>query len=376
MTTSQHVDERSIRATGTQAGPRTTPPLETAGTGPERVPDTDHGRQMHADRGRRMRALLAHLRAVRRAAARLTATRRRRAALLAVVLAQAALFVAPAVWLVHHVYFDRSGLPNLESFVRFEPPTTGVVRDAHGTVLIELAREYRRVVTYDDVPPILRQAILAAEDKSFFSHSGVDYRALPRVVQKMTARSVSEWWKGGSGFRLLLPQGGSTLTQQLVRGYFLQGMTSRVDGDAVFHAGMAPPRLFAAILGASATNKLLRKMEELRLTIWLEEEMRRRYGSQERAKREIFARYASFIYLGNGRYGYAAASEYLLWQAAVELHDRRCGDRRLAGGDQQIAAGVRASARQPAGARPPQPDTGPDGAQRVHPRQSGHAVPA
>ena len=38
--------------------------------------------------------------------------------------------------------------------------------------------------------------------------------------------------------------------------------------------------------------------------------MRRRYGSQEQAKREIFARYASFIYLGNGRYGFAAASEY------------------------------------------------------------------
>ena len=38
--------------------------------------------------------------------------------------------------------------------------------------------------------------------------------------------------------------------------------------------------------------------------------MRRRYGSPEQAKREIFARHASFIYLGNGRYGFAAASEY------------------------------------------------------------------
>ena len=257
-----------------------------------------------------MRALLARLRTARRAAARLTATRRRRAALLAIVLVPAVMFLIPAVWLVHHVYFDRSGLPNLEAFIRFEPPTTGVVRDAHGTVLIELAREYRHVVTYDEVPPILRQAILAAEDKSFFSHSGVDYRALPRVVQKMTARSVSEWWKGGHGFRLLLPQGGSTITQQLVRGYFLQDMTSRADGDAVFHAGIAPPRLLSTLLGASAANKLLRKMEEVRLTIWLEDEMRRQYGSQERAKREIFARYASFIYLGNGRYGFAAASEY------------------------------------------------------------------
>jgi penicillin-binding protein 1A len=59
-----------------------------------------------------------------------------------------------------------------------------------------------------------------------------------------------------------------------------------------------------------ATNKLLRKLEEVRLSLWLEEEMRRRYGSREQAKREIFARSASFHYLGNGRYGFAAASEY------------------------------------------------------------------
>ena len=197
-------------------------------------------------------------------------------------------------------------------------------------MLIELAREYRRVVTYDEVPLILRQAILAAEDKSFFTHSGVDYRALPRVVQKTAVRSLAEWWKGGHGLRLLLPQGGSTLTQQLVRGYFLQDLTSRTDGDALFHAGLAPPRLLSVVLGASAMNKLLRKMEEVRLTLWLEQEMRRRYGSQEQAKREIFARYASFIYLGNGRYGFAAASEYYFGKSLVELHGRRRGQRSAA----------------------------------------------
>ena len=235
--------------------------------------------------------------------------------LLAVVFVPVALLLFPPAWLVYHVHFDRTGLPDLESFIRFEPPTTGVVRDVHGQVLIELAREYRQIVTYDEVPLILRQAIMAAEDKSFFSHSGVDYRALPRVVQKTAVRSISEWWKGGHGLRLLLPQGGSTLTQQLVRGYFLQEMTSRTDRDALFHAGFAPPRILSVVLGASAMNKLLRKMEEVRLTLWLEQEMRRRYGTQERAKREIFARYASFVYLGNGRYGYAAASEYYFGKA-------------------------------------------------------------
>jgi penicillin-binding protein 1A len=79
-------------------------------------------------------------------------------------------------------------------------------------VLVELAREYRQVISYEEVPPVLRHAILAAEDKNFFAHSGVDYRALPRVLYKAAMRSVGSWWNG-DGFRLRLPQGGSTLTQ-------------------------------------------------------------------------------------------------------------------------------------------------------------------
>jgi penicillin-binding protein 1A len=231
----------------------------------------------------------------------------------------------PAAWLVHRVYFDRSRLPDLGPFIRFQPPTTGVVRDAQGETLIELAREYRRVVSYDEVPPVLRDAILAAEDKNFFSHSGVDYSALPRVVRKTAARSLGEWWNGDAGLRLLLPQGGSTVTQQLVRGYFLQGLTTRPDSDAVFHDGIGLPRLASAVLGPSATNKLLRKLEEVRLALWLEEEMRRHYHSQERAKQEIFARYASFIYLGHGRYGFAAGSEYYFGKALSKYTDQDAG---------------------------------------------------
>ena len=221
----------------------------------------------------------------------------------------ALLLLLPAVWLVHHVYFDRSRLPDVEPFIRFELPTIGEVYDARGKVLIELAREYRRVVSYDEVPPILRHAILAAEDKNFFSHSGVEYRALPRVVHKTAVHSVAAWWRGDARFRLRFPQGGSTLTQQLVRGYFLRDRSSRENGAALFRDNLTS-RLLSAVLGVPTTNKLLRKLEEVRLALWLEEEMRRRYGSPEQAKREIFARYASFIYLGNGRYGFAAASEY------------------------------------------------------------------
>ncbi|HEY3169036.1 MAG TPA: transglycosylase domain-containing protein, partial [Candidatus Binatia bacterium] len=74
-----------------------------------------------------------------------------------------------------HVYFDRTDLPDMEAFARFEFPTIGHVYDVNGRSLIELAREYRQITEYKDIPPIVRDAILAAEDKNFFSHGGVDY---------------------------------------------------------------------------------------------------------------------------------------------------------------------------------------------------------
>src|SRR4029077_19164489 len=54
----------------------------------------------------------------------------------------------------------------------------------------------------------------------------------------------------------------------------------------------------------------LRKREEIRLSLWIEQQMRDRFGSKLRAKEEIFARYASFVYMGNGQYGFARAAAY------------------------------------------------------------------
>ena len=216
--------------------------------------------------------------------------------------------------LFHHIYYARTNLPALEPFIRFELPAVGTVFDADGRVMFELAHEYRRVVKYEEIPPILRDSILSAEDKNFFSHSGVDYTAFPRVLWRNLARAP----RGGrpsSGpgprpnYGVVFSQGGSTITQQLVRGYFLRNMTTGEENNRLVRDGFLS-RLAARVVGASATNKLLRKMEEVRLSIWLEEEMERRFGSRRRAKEEILARYASFLYMGNGRYGFATASEY------------------------------------------------------------------
>jgi penicillin-binding protein 1A len=251
--------------------------------------------------------------------------------LTAPLLALLLLLLLPGVGLVYHIYFDRRGLPDLEPFIRFELSTIGQVYDAQGTVLVELAREYRRVVSYDEVPAVLRHAILAAEDKNFFSHSGVEYRVLPRVVYKTAVHSLAAWWRGGIDFRLRFPQGGSTLTQQLVRGYFLRDRSSRENGAALFR-NTATSWVLSAALGVPATNKLLRKMEEMRLALWLEEEMRRRYGSREQAKREIFARSASFNYLGNGRYGFATGSEYYFGKPLSSYTEKDAGKAALLAG--------------------------------------------
>ena len=92
---------------------------------------------------------------------------------------------------LYHVYYYRSDLPDLEGFARFEFPTIGTVYDSNGQPLMELAIEYRKVTTYEDIPPIVRNAIIATEDKRFFSHSGVDFSVFPRVLTKVRMRAFA-----------------------------------------------------------------------------------------------------------------------------------------------------------------------------------------
>ncbi|HYE91326.1 MAG TPA: transglycosylase domain-containing protein, partial [Terriglobales bacterium] len=260
----------------------------------------------------------------------------------------AVVVLIPVVGLVHHIYFDRRLLPELEPFIRFEVSATGRILDARGEILVELAREQRRVVSYDAIPPVLRHAILAAEDQHFFSHSGVEYRALPRVAYKTVLHSAAALWRKDSPARLRFPHGGSTLTQQLVRGYFLRDRSSRENGTVLFR-NTATSWVLSSILGVRTTNKLLRKLEEMRLALWLEDEMRRHFGSRERAKREIFARAASFNYLGNGQYGFASASEYYFGKPLESYTDDDAGQAALLAG---ITKAPRDYAPVPGEARP------------------------
>ncbi len=213
-----------------------------------------------------------------------------------------------------YISYNRTDLPDLDAFLRFEPPTTGHIYDANGHVLIELGRERRETIQYKDIPEVLRQAILSAEDENFFSHSGVDYSVFPRLLVKTNFRALLFRGRGPNGenageHAVAFPQGGSTITQQLVRGYFLQRLINTKSSNTLQHQALFSHFLAFAI-GVPGANKVLLKVEEMRLSLWIEGEMQKRYGSRRRAKEELLARYASFIYLGNGRYGFASASQY------------------------------------------------------------------
>ena len=220
----------------------------------------------------------------------------------------------------HHIYFDRTNLPDIGPFARFEFPTIGHVYDANDQPLIEMAREYRRNIKYEDIPPIVRDAILATEDKNFFTHSGVDYSVIPRVLGKvrigtLVAKLTELKREDEVNSPAIFPHGGSTITQQLVRGHFLkdltvfQNMTGEENSNELRH-GVLLPRALSYIIGLRRVNMLVRKLEEIRLSLWVENKMQERFGSKRRAKEEILARYASFIYMGNNQYGFAVAAEY------------------------------------------------------------------
>ena len=219
----------------------------------------------------------------------------------------------------YRIYVDRKNLPDLGTFARFEFPTVGHVYDINGEPLIALAREYRNITRYEDIPPIVRDAILAAEDKRFFSHNGVDYLSVPRVLGKARAGSVVGRMVGRGHYDetntlATFPQGGSTITQQLVRGYFLRDLTQQENSHQLQHSGLVA-RVLSSVIGARGVNMLARKREEMRLSVWLEQQMRGLYGSKRRAKEEIFARYASFVYMGHGQYGFSRAAEYYFGRA-------------------------------------------------------------
>lgn len=99
------------------------------------------------------------------------------------------------------------GLPDAATLLEYEPPLPTIVRDLNGQPVHSYARERRVQLQYSDYPPLLIRAYLAAEDKTFFEHHGVDIPGFAGAVIDYAS-------KLGTGQRA---RGGSTITQQVAK---------------------------------------------------------------------------------------------------------------------------------------------------------------
>ena len=153
-----------------------------------------------------------------------------------------------------------TGLPSSEKLLAYQPPLPTNVRGYNGNPVQTFARERRVELAYDEYPELVVNAFISAEDKTFFSHGGIDYPGLIGAIFDYTTKSLT----GGRA------KGGSTITQQVAK-YLLQD-----DAYAVS-----------------------RKIREMILAFRLEDTL---------SKQQILELYLNSIFLGRNAYGVQAAS--------------------------------------------------------------------
>ena len=167
------------------------------------------------------------------------------------------------------LFVYSSDLPEIHALENYHPNVVTELYADDGQSIGTFAIQRRILLTYDQIPRTLHDAILTAEDQHFEEHWGVDF---PRVIEAawrdLTERRIAE--------------GASTLTMQLAGGLFLNR------ADRSFH----------------------RKIEETILALQIE----RHY-----TKEQILTMYCNQIYLGSGNYGFEAASEYYFSEPVSKL---------------------------------------------------------
>ncbi len=173
------------------------------------------------------------------------------------------------LWLLAGVYLYLSpNLPDVETLRNVKLQTPMLVYTREGELIGQFGEQKRTPLPFAAIPDQFIKALLAAEDDSYFAHSGVDVMGLMRAVSELvlTGEIVS---------------GGSTLTMQVARNYFL-----------------------------SRDRTFMRKFNEILLAIEIERSL---------SKQEIFELYFNRIFLGHRAYGFEAASEVYYGASIGEL---------------------------------------------------------
>jgi len=180
----------------------------------------------------------------------------------------ASLMVAGVLLAALVVALAYPNLPSLQSLTEYQPKIPLRIYSAEGVLMGEFGEERRAVVSITEVPPQLKNAIIAAEDERFYEHAGIDYIGVLRAAY---ANLVS----GGRR------QGASTITMQVARNFFL-----------------------------SSEKTLTRKLYEALLAFKIEHSL---------TKDQILELYINQIYLGQRAYGFGAASQIYYGRALEQL---------------------------------------------------------
>ena len=170
------------------------------------------------------------------------------------------------VWIFYHDL--TRALPEVEHLAEYVSPAAMRVYAADGSLLGEFHQEKRYPVSLEQIPLFVQQAFIVAEDASFYQHFGIDMAAISRAL-------LANWRAGRT------VQGGSTITQQVVKSLLL-----------------IPEQSYR------------RKIQEIILSLRLE-----RHAS----KAEILALYLNQIYLGSGTYGVETAAREYFGKSVTDL---------------------------------------------------------
>jgi penicillin-binding protein 1A len=166
------------------------------------------------------------------------------------------------------VFMYSRDLPDTDQLASYTPPTISRIYSGQGDLMDEFAQERRLFASADEIPPIVKQAFISAEDKSFYTHKGYDPRG-------MVAAAI----EAAQGGRL---RGASTITQQVMKNFLLGGERSAE-----------------------------RKIKEIILAARIEDTL---------SKDQILELYLNEIFLGQNSFGVAAAAQTYFNKNLTELN--------------------------------------------------------
>lgn len=179
--------------------------------------------------------------------------------------------IVGVVLLIGLFSYYAMGLPDYDALKDYEPPIVTRIYASDGRLMAEFAQEKRVFVPIENIPQRVKNAFVAAEDKKFYKHGGIDYIGIVRAI-------LSNVKNLGTGRR---PEGASTITQQVAKNFLLSSEVSYI-----------------------------RKIKEAILATRMERAL---------TKSRLLELYLNEIYLGQRAYGVGAAALHYFGKALPDL---------------------------------------------------------